>query len=120
MPKAERLSENEQFAEKRRFEGNCKIISQGERLFGGLLNVTVDSSSEFPFWQESKNLCFLPEGTCFWRNLIIAWVSNRYRFPTTIEKCNFNIPIFNYKNCIFQLFDSISLAMEITLHRRLV
>ena len=55
------MSENEQFAEKRRFEDNCEIISQGERLFGGLLNVTVDSSSGFPFWEESKNFCFLAE-----------------------------------------------------------
>ena len=37
MPKAKRLSENEQLAEKRR---------------------SGDSSSEFPFWQESKNLVF--------------------------------------------------------------
>ena len=48
MLKVEKLSENEQWAEKRRFEGNCEIISQGERLFGGLLNVIVDSSSGFP------------------------------------------------------------------------
>ena len=65
MPKAERLSENEQLAVERRFEGNCEIICQSEHLFGGLLNIIVDCSSEFLFWKESKKLCLRAERHLF-------------------------------------------------------